>query len=221
MTACGAVFRRLGAEATSLEQVADRLVRHLYTALTMGPSGEPACSLVRLFKTTPYSRLTPDLRALADIQLGHTRPSPSLTCLTLLASAGMVPEWNDPRLLSHFRVIPLDSPEAVERLPMFSELFRQLGASLPHLTRPDLSLLLDTREPSLSVVHIPPAEGSPFVSSQEEFVRRDGIRSVLEFGATLPDGELFSITLFSKDFIPQGTAELFKPLALSAQIGLS
>lgn len=221
MTACGAVFRRLGAEATSLEQVADRLVRHLYTALTMGPSGEPACSLVRLFKTTPYSRLTPDLRALADIQLGHTRPSPSLTCLTLLASAGMVPEWNDPRLLSHFRVIPLDSPEAVERLPMFSELFRQLGASLPHLTRPDLSLLLDAREPSLNVVHIPPAEGSPFVSAQEEFVRRDGIRSVLEFGATLPDGELFSITLFSKDFIPQGTAELFKPLALSAQIALS
>ena len=221
MTACGAAFRRLGANATSLEQVADHLVRHLYTSLTMGRSGEPACSLVRLFKTTPYSRLTPDLRALADIRLGNTPPSPSLTCLTLLASAGVVPGWNDPTLSSRFRVIPLATPEAVEQLPMFSQLFQQLGASLPHLTRPNRSLLLDAREQSFNVFHIPQAEGSPFVPSQEEFVRAYGIRSVLGFGARLPDGELYSIILFSKDFIPQGTAELFKPLAMSAQIALS
>ncbi|HAN93487.1 MAG TPA: hypothetical protein DCQ33_15600, partial [Nitrospira sp.] len=48
-----------------------------------------------------------------------------------------------------------------------------------------------------------------------------GIRSVLGFGAPLPDGELFSIILFSKDFIPESTATLFKPLALCAQIALA
>lgn len=60
----------------------------------------------------------------------ETRPAPSLTCLTLLASAGAVPGWNDPARSSRFRVIPLDTLEAVERLPMFSQLFRQLGVSL-------------------------------------------------------------------------------------------
>ena len=221
MTACGAALRRLGTDATSLEQVADRLVRHLYRSLTMGHLREPACSLVRLFKTTPYSRLTPDLRALADARLGDTPPPPSLTCLTLLASAGAVPGWNDPARSSRFRVIPLDTLEAVERLPMFSQLFRQLGVSLPSLTQPGPSVLLDQHEQSFNVFHIPEAEGSPYVPGQEEFVLKYGIRSVLGFGAPLPDGELFSIILFSKDFIPESTATLFKPLALCAQIALA
>ncbi|MFZ1842318.1 MAG: PAS domain-containing protein, partial [Nitrospira sp.] len=221
MTACGAALRRLGTDATSLEQVADRLVRHLYRSLTMGHLREPACSLVRLFKTTPYSRLTPDLRALADARLGDTPPPPSLTCLTLLASAGAVPGWNDPARSSRFRVIPLDTLEAVERLPMFSQLFRQLGVSLPSLTQPGPSVLLDRHEQSFNVFHIPEAEGSPYVPGQEEFVLKYGIRSVLGFGAPLPDGELFSIILFSKDFIPESTATLFKPLALCAQIALA
>jgi two-component system sensor histidine kinase/response regulator len=211
MTACGAALRRLGTDAASLEQVADRLVRHLYKSLTMGHLGEPACSLVRLFKTTPYSRLTPDLRALADTRLGNTPPAPSLTCLTLLASAGAVPGWNDPARSSRFRVIPLDTLEAVERLPMFSQLFRQLGVSLPSLTQPGPSVLLDQHEQSFNVFHIPEAEGSPYVPGQEEFVRTYGIRSVLGFGAPLPDGELFSIILFSKDFIPESTATLSNP----------
>ncbi len=221
MTACGAALRRLGTDATCLEQVADRLVRHLYRSLTMGHFREPACSLVRLFKTTPYSRLTPDLRALADIRLGDKPPPPSLTCLTLLASAGAVPGWNDPTRSSRFRVIPLDTLEAVERLPMFSQLFRQLGVSLPSLTQSGASVLLDQHEQSFNVFHIPEAEGSPYVPAQEEFVLKYGIRSVLGFGAPLLDGELFSIILFSKDFIPQSTAALFKPLALCAQIALA
>ncbi len=221
MTACGAALRRLGTDATSLEQVADRLVRHLYRSLTMGHLREPACNLVRLFKTTPYSRLTPDLRALADTRLGDTPPPPSLTCLTLLASVGAVPGWNDSARSSRFRVIPLDTLEAVERLPMFSQLFRQLGVSLPSLTQPGPSVLLDQHEQSFNVFHIPEAEGSPYVPGQEEFVFKYGIRSVLGFGAPLPDGELFSIILFSKDFIPESTATLFKPLALCAQIALA
>lgn len=220
MTVCGAALRRLGTDATSLEQVADRLVRHLYTSFTMDES-EPACSLVRLFKTTRYSRLSPDLRALADTGLGEKVPSASVTCLTLLASAGTVPGWNDATLSSRFRVIPLDTLEAIERLPMFSQLFRQLGLSLPHLTATDRSLLLESQEQSFNVFYIPQAQGSPYVPDQEEFVHQYGIRSVLGFGATLPDGELFSIILFSKDFIPESTAQLFKPLALCAQIALS
>lgn len=221
MTACGAALRRLGAGATGFEQVADRLVRHLYTSLTIGHSGEPACSLVRLFKTTRYGRLTPDLRALADTRLEEATPPPSLTCLTLQASAGEVPGWNDPARSTRFRVLPLDTTEAVERLPMFSQLFRQLGVPLPQLAHTDQSLLLDQHEESFNVFHIPEAEGSPSVPAQEEFVRKYGIRSVLGFGATLPDGELFAIILFSKDFIPESTAKLFKPLALCAQIALS
>jgi two-component system sensor histidine kinase/response regulator len=221
MTACGAAFRRLGAGAVNLQEVADRLVRHLYTSFTMAQTGDPACVLVRLFKTTPYGLLTPDLQALADRALQPQQPSPSLTCLTLLASAGIHQGWNDPALSSRFRVIPLDGPDTLERLPMFKQLFRQLGFTLFQTTASTEDLLLDPSEHDFNVFHVPEALGSPHVPVQEEFIRPYGIRSVLGFGAPLPNGELFSIILFSKDFIPEETAQLFKPLALCAQIALA
>ena len=221
MTACGAAFRRLGAGAVNLQEVADRLVRHLYTSFTMAQTGDPACVLVRLFKTTPYGLLTPDLQALADRKLQPQQPSPSLTCLTLLASAGIHQGWNDPALSSRFRVLPLNGPDALEQLPMFKQLFRQLGFTPPQITASPEDLLLDPGEHDFNVFHVPEALGSPHVPVQEEFVRRYGIRSVLGFGAPLPDGDLFSIILFSKDYISEETAQLFKPLALCAQIALA
>ncbi len=221
MTACGAALRRLGTGATTFEEVADRLVRHLCTSFTMAKTGEPACVLVRLFKTTPYGLLTPDLQALADQRLGDTPSAPSLICLALLASAGLLPGWNDPALSSRFRVIPLSRPADLERLPMFSQLFRQLGAELPHGTQSEKSLLLAPQEHTFNVFHVPEAAGSPHVPAQEEFVHKYGVRSVLGFGAPLPDGTLFSIILFSKDFIPDSTAQLFKPLALCAKLALA
>ncbi len=221
MATCGSALRRLGIGAATLEEVADRLVRHLYSTLTGPQTGEPACVLVRLFKTTPYSLLTPDLQTLADQQRGSRPGTASTTCLTLLASAGIVPGWNDPALSSRFRVIPLGKPEDLERLPMFSQLFSQLGVALPHTTQPAQSLLVDPHEHTFNVFHVPEAAGSPYVPAQEAFVQKYGVRSVLGFGAPLPDGQLFSIILFSKDPIPESTAQLFKPLALCAQIALA
>ena len=221
MTACGAALRRLGADAKHLEEVADRLVRYFYTSFTTPRTGEPACVLVRLFKTHSYGRLAPDLQMLADKRLGTTPANPFLPCLTLLASAGTVPGWNDPALSSRYRVTPLGSPDDLEQLPMFSLLIRQLGVSLPNLGEPALNLLLESQEHTFNVFHILHAEGSPYVPAQEEFVRKYGIRSVLGFGAPLPDGELFSVILFSKDVISVSTAQLFKPLALCAKIALA
>ncbi|HPV81852.1 MAG TPA: PAS domain S-box protein [Nitrospira sp.] len=221
MTACGAALRQLGAGARTFEDVADRLVRHLYTSLTMPQTGQPACVLIRLFKTTRYELLAPDLKALADQRLGDTSGAPSMACLTLVASAGMVPGWNDPTLSSRFRVIPFGTADDLDKLPMFSQLFRQLGVELPRLVRPEQSLLVDPGEHAFNVFHVPEAVGSPYVPAQEEFVQTHGIRSVLGFGAPLPDGQLFSIILFSQDVIPESTAELFKPLALCAQTAMA
>ena len=221
MTACGTAIRRLGVGAASFDAVADRLVRFLYTSFTKSQTGEPACVLVRLFKTTPYSRLTPELQKLAVIRLGERSPSPSLTCLTLLASAGAVPGWNDPVCSSRFRIIPLGNADDLARLPMFSQLFHQLGITLPHTTERGNNLMLDRLEHTFNVFHIPQAKGSQYIPAQENFVRPYGVRSVLGFGAPLPNGDLFSVILFSTEFISEPTAQLFKPLALCAQIALA
>ncbi len=221
MTACGAALRRMGAGATTFDDVADRLVRHLYTSFTMAQTGEPACVLVRLFTTASYNLLSPDLKAQADQRLGGTPAVASMTCLTLSASAGMFPGWNDPAQSSRFRVIPLGTADDLDRLPMFSQLFHQLGAQLPHLVEPEQNLLVAPGEHAFNVFHVQEAAGSPYVPAQEAFVLKYGIRSVLGFGAPLPDGQLFSIILFSRDLIPETTAQLFKPLAICAQTALS
>ena len=221
MTACGAALRRLGTGTSTLRDIADRLVRHLYTSFTMAKTGEPACVLVRLFTTTPYELLTPELQALVNRKLEPHRPAPSLSCLTLLASAGIHEGWNDPALSSRFRAIPLEGPDSLERLPMFKQLFQQLGFTIPTIAQPDHNLIVDPHEHRFNVFHVPEAAGSPHVPAQEDFVRKYGIRSVLGFGAPLPNGEMFSIILFSKDFISEETAKLFKPLAICAQIALT
>lgn len=90
MTACCAVSRRLGTGASSIEAAADRITRYLYTNLTTGPDKDPACVLVRLFKTHPYHRLSPELQTLVDTHLGRKPADPGMKCLTLLSSTGVV-----------------------------------------------------------------------------------------------------------------------------------
>lgn len=211
LIACGAALRQLGTGAQTFDEVADRLVRHLYTSLTMPQTGEPACALIRLFKTSRYELLPPDLKALADQRLGETPSAPSITCLTLLASAGLVPGWNDPTLSSRFRVIPLGTAADLDKLPMFSQLFRQLGVELPHLVGPEQSLLTDPGEHGFNVFHVPEAVGSPYVPAQEGFVQKFGIQSVLGFRRRCP------MAKSSRSFCSAGTSSPQAPQSSSSR----
>ena len=57
MTRCGADLRKMGGGASSMEQLANNIVRHLYDNIIERQSGERCLSLVRLFKTHPYEEL--------------------------------------------------------------------------------------------------------------------------------------------------------------------
>lgn len=178
MTACSAALRQLGTGAASIEAAADRITRYLYTNLTTGPEETPACVLVRLFKTHPYNRLGPDLQALVDARLGGTPDNPNMKCLTLLASTGAVPGWNDPTKSTRFRVIPLDGPRALAQLPMFAQLFVQFQIDLPFLDNIGSSLLTDQYATTFNAFHVHDALDSPYVSGQKDFVVPFGVRSV-------------------------------------------
>ena len=107
MTECGAVLRKLGRDAASMEEAARRIVRYLHEHLNDGESGNRSCVLVRFFKTHAYSDLSPELREFADRLLDGRPPTPSMKCLTLLATAGERPEWNDRQLSAGHKAIPL------------------------------------------------------------------------------------------------------------------
>lgn len=220
MTACGAVLRKLGSGAHSMEEVANRLVRYLSDHLLDTPRGAKACALVRFFKTHTYQELDPELREFARALLGDQPESPTMKCLTLLATVGDRPGWNARQHSVGHKAIPLPSESIIRTIPMISQLITQLGLEISAVLRPDPTILVDAAQKTYNVFHVPEARGSPYIPAQAEFVIPCGIRSVLGFGGMLPSGDLFAVIMFSKVQIPREVAELFKPLALSTKLAV-
>jgi len=219
MTECGAALRRLGAEATSLEEVASKIVRFLYTHL-MDEAGHPACALVRAFKTYPSDLVGPTLQRFVTKKLGHDVLTSSRKCFLLIASAGQEPDWNDRLRSKRFQAIPLEGETFVAQFPMFSQLLTQFGVDLHTFLKPGCNLLVDQEEHRYNVFHVAEAVGSPYIPFQQEFVVPYRIQSVLGFGSLLPSGEIFAVILFSKVTISREVADRFQTLALCAKIAL-
>jgi hypothetical protein len=218
MTELGSSIRRLGEDARTMEEVANRVVRELYEHLIERDSGKRCCALVRLFKTHPYGELDARLQTIAQGPLHGDTPKPGMRCLTLLATAGDKPEWNSRRESVAHQVIPLVSAEMLSKVPMISNLLQQLGVEVHRLLNPNSRLHVESESSSFNVFHVPDAVESPHIPAQENFVKPLGIRSVLGFGGMLPSGDIFAVILFSKVSIPRETAELFKTLALNVKV---
>jgi hypothetical protein len=220
MTECGAALRKLGLGAECFEEVAGRIVHFLYSHLGDKETGEQSCVLVRFFKTQPFAELTPELRDFARKMLAGEPESPAMRCLTLLATAGVTPEWNTRSSSAGHQAIPLASEKLVAQAPMISRLIQQFGLEISAVLKPDPTLLVDLSQKTYNVFHVMEAAGSPYVPAQDEFVIPYGVRSVLGFGGMLPTMNLFAVILFSRVPIPRETADLFKTLSLSAKIAV-
>lgn len=220
MTACGSALRKIGKGAPNLEVVAQKITHYFYQNFQDPYSHESEFALVRFFKTHAYGDLPPSLQALAQATIAPQTPTKTLQCLTLLATAGDQPQWNDRTQSQGHQVIPLSSVEVVKQAPMISQLIQQLGLSIHHVIAPDPALIMDLQEQTYNVFHIPQALDSPFIPAQTEFVKPFQVQSVLGFGGILPSGSLMAIILFSKYPISREIAELFKPLALNAKMAV-
>ena len=204
-------IRRLGSAAASMEDAAGAVVRYLYAHLIDKETDQPALALVRLYKTHRFDELrtgSPGLRAaaLAPLPGGPGRP-----CLTLLATAGDEPAWNDRRLSKGHRAIPLHDVAAVAALPMVYELTRQLGFEGHDLVRPHPGLFTAIGRQPGGVFYVPEARGSESVPAQD-FVERYGVRSVVGFGGLVPSGYAFAVVMFATVPVSRETAEAFAPL---------
>ncbi len=220
MTRCGAELRKLGQNASSMEEVAQRTVEYLRQRLLDATLGDPACKLVRLFVTMPFAELEPEQQAFARTVLGQGPPRPETKCLTLLATTGEEPAWRSRHHSAGHKALPLPSPEAVDRSPMIAQLMRQLGVELGRFLAADQRLLLDQEQHGFNVFYVENAVGSPVIPAQREFVEPHGIRSVLGFGGVLPPGEMFATILFSRTPVPREVADLFRTVALNVRYAL-
>ena len=220
MTECASELRKLGAGASSAQEVAQRIVTHLYRQLGNDRTGRQDCALVRCFLTRAYGELDPQSQDCARRTLACGPGSVHMKCLTLFGTAGEKPEWNERHRSRRYRSIPLADKQVLSQFPMVSQLLQQLGVDFTSKIQPKSDLLVDQTEHTLDVFHVVEAKGSSFVPAQEEFVIPFGIESVLGFGGVLPSKEFFTVILFSRVRISRETAELFKLLAQSIKLAL-
>jgi two-component system NtrC family sensor kinase len=218
MTRCGAALRKLGADARSMEEAAGRIVRCLHEDLRSS-SGQRDCVLARTFITVPYAQLPGELQVFASRIVPEIVETPELRCLTLLATAGEEPAWNDRRASLAHQALPLTSAESIARSPMISQLIRQLGVEVGTLLTTS-EMIVDNSQHTFNVFHVLDAVGSPHIPAQQQFVIPYGVQSVLGFGGLLPPGELFATILFTRARVPRDVAERFKTLALNVKVAL-
>jgi hypothetical protein len=216
MLRCGRGIRSSAAGAQSMEEALNRICRYLYDELQTA-SNERASVLVRCYKTHRFGKLQPSQKAFARKLIGGAEPVPNMRCLTLLASVGEDPRWNDIKRSRGHRAIPLPQKEIVEKAPMIAQLIKQFGLDWNDVIDPQPELLRDREGKSYGVFHVEDAAGSPYIPAQDEFVLRYKIRSVVGCGGLVRSGELFALILFSRVAIDQDAAERFRALALDVK----
>jgi hypothetical protein len=218
MTMCGAQLREMSADATSMEEAANAMVRYLYENLH--DANGRACIMVRLYKTHPYGDLPAELRDFGhDIMPAESFP-PDTKCLTLLGTVGDLAEWNDRHASRRHRSIPLPSKRVIEQIPMIAQMVRQFGLEISSLleTQPEIIDALDQK--TYNVFFVPDARISPFIPAQAEFVIPYGVKSALGFGGVLPSGNLFAVIMFTRVPIPLETAQMFRTIALNVKMNI-
>ena len=217
MLVSGGDIRKIARPAKTMEEAAESIVHYFYERCVEPNSNEKSCALIRCYKTHPYGALDVTLRRFADGAMGGAKASPSMKCLTLLATVGEQAAWNSRHTSMGHKAIPLPSAAVIEQAPMIAQLIKQLGIEITDLVSPDRTTVASNDGKTYNVFHVEEAKGSPSIPAQKEFVERHNIRSVLGFGGLLRTGDLFAIIMFAKRHIPIESAQRFKTLALDAK----
>jgi hypothetical protein len=220
MVEISAALRSMGSGAARMEDAADKIVHYLYENLTDTESGGKNCVLVRFFLTRTYGELDRERKEFARKLLNEPPESPAMKCLVLMATAGTEPAWNSPKTSRGHKVIPLESEQFIEAVPMVWDIIRQMGLDVKTLLRPDPSVVMDMAKTTYNVACIPDAVGNPNIPAQKDFVIPYGVRSEIGLGGILPSGNLFVIIIFSRVPVTRQTADMFKPLTLSVKVAV-
>lgn len=218
----GKMIRRIGADGGSLELIAEKITDLLYNRFVNGDAQIKDLALARFFKTQSFKSLRKSRRIFAKKMIGEKEQDlENLKCLTLISTKGERSDWNSCAKSKGHRVIPLTSKESVERIPMILSLINHFGLEVSEVIKPGPQFVLGDRDNFYEVFYVPKALGSPLIPAQENFVIPYNIMSVLGFGGLLPSGDLFAMILFSKVYISQEVAQLFRLLAIHVKICLS
>lgn len=200
----------------SVEHGAQLVVERLWAEL-----GDTA-ALVRLYLALPLQQLGAgdmDAARSAALQLGlHDTIAPNTLALTLMATRGVVPAWNDRTRSRTHRAIPLMNSEMVARLPLLPSLFQQTGVGLSWIDgqsgNTEESFMTETGRTGLFLVDARSSvdsKGRPIVAARE-FVEQHKIQSVAGVGGNYLGGSFAGLLLFLRETVDRPTLQRISPL---------
>jgi signal transduction histidine kinase len=220
MSECGLALRHIAEKSDCMEDASNLIIKYFYEHFINKDTQEKSCILVRFFKTHPYGKLTPELQKYVRDMLGTNKIADDLKCLTLLATAGELPEWNSRYKSIGHKAITLANEDAIHRIPMISQLIAQLGLDVGMVLQPDADFSIDREQQMYNVFYVPNALGSCHIPAQTSFVIPFGVKSVIGFGGLLPTGDMFTVLMFLRVLVPQTIVELIRPLALNVKTAI-
>ncbi len=201
----------------SLEEASQRFIGAFYEEFA------DSLVLARLFATIPFKDLPPKNQLFAA-DLAHAKGGLDLVCghtlvLSLLATRGTLPEWNDRDASKGHIGIPFISKDFLDAIPMMSRLLKELGAEIAWIDRDDTKIVLKTRGSMAGVFFVMDAktaldhEGRKIISAQD-FVEAHKVKTVFGFGGGYSGvPEIFTTTIFfANETLEKKQIEQFMPL---------
>jgi CheY-like chemotaxis protein len=213
-------IRELGDKCSSTEAIAVETVNYLFNRFGED-GGEHRCALMRFFRTISYSDLTPHLKKRVQEQLSNPKPNPATNCLTLLATRGIEPSWNERLASTGHDVIPLLSDQMVLEAPMIAQLVQKLGIDVSQVVTPEPAVFFSPLEKKYSTMYVPEAVGATAIVSQSNFAIPFKIRSVVGFGGLLATGDMFAVMMFMRVPISANVAERCSALAAAIETSIN
>jgi hypothetical protein len=178
----------------------------------------PSVALARVFATIRYRALPETARAFVD-ELATSKNVtviPDTPVLTLLGSAGSLPEWNDRRSSNGHIALPLASAAFVRSIPMIARLMQEMGGD-PRLFDGRATALSSKASTLGGLFYVEDAatakdsEGRLVIPSVE-FVTSQRIKTVFALGTSYADGTFVTAIVFTRERVEKRHAQMLLPM---------
>ena len=173
-------------------------------------------ALARIFVTVPMNALPPSNRraveAFADARGVSAELTHDTPVISLVGTAGDLPEWNDrARSVAHVG-IPMTSPSFLEEIPMMAGLLASLGGDLSWVDAVDSPNVVSHLGTIANIFYVHDAKTETDarrrrIISAVDFVAKHRIATVFGIGGAFASGQLLVLLVFCHEPVPLGVVE--------------
>ncbi len=195
----------------SLEEVAQKLMKVLHSSF-VAEDGKSPFVLVRFFKSCSYGGLPDDIKNYIHNKEQKEKLPVDKKYLTLLGSYGEPDNWRGRGYSENYKAFPIHDEHMLEKFPMLSAVFDQIGLKRTFLKQIDKSILIKNYHRQYGLFCVENAEGSKLIPKQTEFVTPYSVKSVFGFGGSYSTSNVYAILVFSRERLHKKDARIFLSL---------